>query len=127
MTKRQYVFLFLEKLLEMHTMHPEIKDVIAWLSSDKWWFSPYRWVKHPVIEWIRNVFGKNSPDHFFNMEYESVNVISYRFPFIRLLNSLWELYYIHHNMLWDDTLYTSFMVPKEMIIEKSQRDIYLRK
>lgn len=61
------------------------------------------------------------------MEYESVNVISYRFPFIRLLNSLWELYYIHHNMLWDDTLYTSFMVPKEMIIEKSQIDIYLRK
>ena len=131
MKKVDHVILFCERLLEFWKTHPDlwIFNIIQNLPTARYKtpFDRDPKLNNLVVQEMRERFGKAIMKKVYLMGWEFVNVISYDSVFIEQLNIVDDEYETIYNILWDDIIYTPFLIPTCMIKFKTQRHLYLRK
>lgn len=131
MKKTDHVILFCEKLLAFMDRYPYDFDTYMFhaFPSPRMItpFSRDDRLNNPVVQEMRNRFGKAIMKKIYLLDWEFVNVISYDSFFIEHLNIVDNYYDTIYNILWEDIIYTPFYVPTFMVKFKTQKHLYLRK
>lgn len=131
MKKIDHVLLFCEKMLDFEKRHPGELPLHAFESiPSAAYLTPFdrdARLNNPVVQEMRERFWKAIMKKIYLVEWEFVKIISYDAVFIEHLKIVDDRYDTLYNILWDDVLYTEFMVPTFMIKAKCQRHLYLKK
>lgn len=131
MKKVDHVLLFCEKMLAFEKVHPEIFSMYILRkipsATYKTPFDRDARLNNPVVQEMREKYWKAIMKKMYMLDWEFVKVISYDSIFIEYLNIVDDVYDTVYNILWDDIIYTEFMVPKFMVKYNCQKHLYLKK
>lgn len=131
MKKVDHVLLFCEKMLDFEKRHSEFFSMSIFKkipkATCKTPFDRDARLNNLCVQEMRTRFWKAIMKKMYMLDWEFVKIISYDSVFIERLNIVDEHYDTVYNILWDDIIYTEFMVPKFMVKFNCQRHLYLKK
>lgn len=131
MKKIDHVLLFCEKMLDFEKRHPVIFSMYILKKIPRALYkTPFdrdARLNNPVVQEMREKYWKAIMKKMYMLDWEFVKVISYDSIFIEYLNIVDDAYETVYNILWDDIIYTEFMIPKFMVKYNCQKHLYLKK